>query len=207
MSVEDTCSDDTSLKSEEVVIWSKEDCAIIEEFSDKDDGPKVDGNSGKDDCSDKDKYTKVEVIPGWDDDSKSNELLRSVVVVEPEARLLTGGMPVEVPSPKLEDSTLETDALVVLWVFEGSKLKSEVMEKLFMNPEDWLAENDAKLDSYEEIVADIELWMIDEEGMVDAEKISEVNDVLWDSCPEEVCKLWDRKVDSDWENDSGVDDG
>ena len=31
--------------------------------------------------------------------------------------------------------------------------------------------------------------MIDEEGVVDKEKISEVNDVLWDSCSEEVCKL------------------
>ena len=179
----------------------------MEEFSDKDDGPKVDVNSGKDDCSDKDKDTKVEVIPGWDDDSKANELLRSVVVVKLEARLLTGGMPVEVPSPKLENSTLETDALVVLWVSEGSKLKSEVMGKLVMNPEDWLAENDAKLDWYEEIVADIELGMIDEEGVVDKEKISEVNDVLWDSCSEEVCKLWNGKVDSDWENDSGVNDG
>ena len=46
------------------MIWGKEDCAIMEEFSDKDDGPKVDVNSGKDDCSDKDKDTKVEVIPG-----------------------------------------------------------------------------------------------------------------------------------------------
>lgn len=30
---------------------------------------------------------------------------------------------------------------------------------------------------------------MDEDGIVDDEKISEVYEALWDSCPEEVCRV------------------
>lgn len=108
-------------------------------------------------CSGKDDSSKVDVNPGRDKDSKPNELVCSVAVLEPETTLVTGGMPVEIPSPTLEEAALDENGISVLWVSEGSKLKNDVVEKLVMNPEDWADENDAKLYSYDERTAEIEL--------------------------------------------------
>lgn len=59
-------------------------------------------SSDTDDCSGRDDDPKLDVTSGREDDSRVNELICPVVVLEPETALLTGGTPLDVPSPKLE---------------------------------------------------------------------------------------------------------
>lgn len=144
---------------------------------------------GKVDCP------KVDGILGRDDDSKVRKLLGSVVVVEPETKLFTGGISLDVPSPTPDEAGLDVKSVVVIWDPDGSKLNSEEVEKLVLNPEDWADENDAKLASYEKMAVELEIWTKDE-GMIDEERNSEVDDEIWDCCPEDG-RVWDKTPDSD----------